>query len=485
MSRIGVRCWREVRFSLATLATAASCLIAGWVDVRPAGGQVSSAESADVDRGSERTRRAETDRAFQTVDEEGRATVARPYFRLGSDWLLYLPDGRIVKRAADQLVDSARPYRPFSAKEAAKRLEAEFPGMRIRVSRDYVFVSNTSELFAEVTRRVLGTMLPGIRKYARRLDLEIRAPEFPLVVVMFRTRREFDAYQRMRPEVLAYYSPWSNRIVLHEESPLDRVDPDLATKQTISTIAHEGAHQILHNIGVQQRLSRWPMWIAEGMAEYLAPTRLGRRLSWKGAGSVNDLRMLELEFYVKAKAFDAAPGEMVQHTVQGASLTSTGYATSWALTHYLATRKKPAFRSFLRELTELGPMQSVGKPDGQGLVHAQLDLFRRHFSQSAEELETALVDYLQDLPYTDPFASSPHVVALVRLQRGSDRGWKANIFHSRVQAERWCSQFLKTLDGDIERQVELITVPNRSAAQQLIRRYASKSKSESKRSRSR
>ena len=108
---------------------------------------------------------------------------------------------------------------------------------------------------------------------------------------MFRTEAQFQRYRRMPPGVVAYYDTLSNHIVMYEESRLFRTAPELAIQQAISTIAHEGAHQILHNIGVQARLSKWPMWLTEGLAEYFAPTTFGRRMQWKGAGQVNDLRI--------------------------------------------------------------------------------------------------------------------------------------------------------------------------------------------------
>src|SRR6188472_4639005 len=160
---------------------------------------------------------------------------------------------------------------------------------------------------------------------------------------MFRTETEFNRHRRMPAGVVAYYDPVTNRVFMYEQSRLAQVRPDLALGQAISTIAHEGVHQILHNIGVQQRLSMWPMWLSEGLAEYFAPTTAGERLKWKGSGQVNDLRMFELEQYIKSRAAEKPDGQMIEHTTQAARLTSTGYASAWALTHYLAKNKRAEF----------------------------------------------------------------------------------------------------------------------------------------------
>src|SRR5256714_5441524 len=119
---------------------------------------------------------------------------------------------------------------------------------------------------------------------------------------MFKSEDEFRRYRRMPPGVVAYYDPLSNRVFMYEQSRLLQMRPDLALGQAISTIAHEGVHQILHNIGVQKRMSVWPMWLSEGLAEFFAPTAVDDKLRWKGPGQVNDLRMFELEEDVRGKA---------------------------------------------------------------------------------------------------------------------------------------------------------------------------------------
>ena len=72
----------------------------------------------------------------------------------------------------------------------------------------------------------------------------------------------------------------------------------------------------MHNTGVQQRLSRWPAWISEGLPEFFAPTETGKRLHWKGPGKPNDMRMYELKRFL-----DAGDGHLV--VAPGDTLTST------------------------------------------------------------------------------------------------------------------------------------------------------------------
>ena len=409
------------------------------------------------------------DERVQTVDKAGRPAIARVYLRAGATVIVLLPDGTLVQTQASKLAPTERPFKAIGKGDLIERLKKAFPEMDVRAAKGYVFVSNTSETFREVTERILTTMLPGIRRYAKKQKIATHDPEFPLVVLMFRTRAEFDRHKRVAKEIAAYYSPWTNHIVLYEETPMFRVNRQAAIGQTLSTIAHEGVHQILHNIGVQARLSKWPMWLSEGMAEYFAPTQPGKRFRWKGAGTVNDLRMLELEIFIKAKAFDAEPGSMIAQTVGATRLTSTGYASAWALTHYLATRQATTFDDLLRDLVTLRPLETVGTADGKGRVPANLELFHKYFGEDDVKTERQLLRHLQRLPYRDPFAQFPKVVAVVRYRHKGRAMWRGNVFPNQSSAEAWSRGLMKRLDEDARPQATLRVVPNRRAGEILLR----------------
>jgi hypothetical protein len=260
---------------------------------------------------------------------------------------------------------------------------------------------------------------------------------------------------------------------MYEETALGGVKPELAFQQAISTIAHEGAHQILHNIGVQQRLSVWPMWISEGLAEYYAPTTVGRKLKWKGAGEINDLRIFEMELYLKARESDQAEGQIVENTVQAARLTSTGYAAAWSLTHYLARMQRDVFNAYVRDVSRLGPLQTCGEMLPTGVVPANLVMFHKHFGSDSADMENRVVQHLKGLPYRDPFAELPHYVAMIAVpgKRRTERD--ANLFHSQELAEKWINERMETLSEELRSsaQSQVQRYPNRVVAEQYARRW--------------
>ena len=380
-----------------------------------------------------------------TADTDGKPTVGRIHVRVGSSAVVLLPDGQLVGRSAGTFVPTDRPFEAITQDDLEKRLAAEFPTFKIGRTKHFISAYDTSEEFALATSRILETMLQGVKGYAEVQKIPVRAPEVPLVVVMFKTEAEFQKHRRMPDGVIAYYHTLSNRIFLYEQSKLAKVRPDLAIQQSISTIAHEGAHQILHNIGIQQRLSAWPMWLSEGLAEYFAPTSTGEKMKWKGAGQVNDLRMFELEQYIKSKGVEPADGLMIEHTALAARLSSTGYASAWALTHYLAKNRRTEFNAHLREVSKRGPFEGAIDITPTGVVPSNRELFVKHFGDDLKDLENRLILHLKKQPYTDPFADMPHFVATLVAKDGARPKRLVNTFHSPALAQSWLRDAIEKL----------------------------------------
>lgn len=407
--------------------------------------------------------------AIQTADDDGKPVVGRLHVAVGDGAIVLLPDGQLVIRKAGTFVPTDRPFEPADmAKLAAKLTATEFKGFKTKSTRHYIYIYNTSDEFQLATSRILETMLPGIKGYAETQKIDVTEPAVPLVVVMFRTEDEFQNHNRMPEGVVAYYHTLSNRVFMYEQSKLATVRPDLAVQQSISTIAHEGVHQILHNIGVQQRLSVWPMWLSEGLAEYFAPTSTGARLKWKGPGQVNDLRMFELEQYLKTRAASDPNGELVEHTVLAARLTSTGYAAAWALTHYLAKMRRADFNRYVKEVSQLGPLEASGDLGGSGLVRENVVLFKQFFGDDLVDLESRLVAHLKKQPYSDPFQGMPHFVAMIVANDGRRVQRDANTFHSPTLAQKWLRDML-----------EKVPEAQRAAAQTSIRAFQNRASAES------
>ncbi|MFP6620478.1 MAG: DUF1570 domain-containing protein [Pirellulaceae bacterium] len=410
-----------------------------------------------------------------TIDDQGRSVIAKVYVTVGEYQILLLPDGHLTARPAQGTRLTERPFVADSHDVLAQRLTQQGPlqGFRTKATDAYLYVYNASDEFETVTRRILERMLPALRGYARNRDIPTVAPQVPLVVIMFRDAEQFQAYRRMPSGVVAYYNTLSNQVVMYEESGIRKTNPEIARQQSLSTIAHEGVHQILHNIGIQQRLSRWPMWISEGLAEYFAPTSVGRGTRWKGAGQVNDLRMFEMEQFLKGQDKREFDGQWTQQTVTAYRLTSTGYASAWALTHYLAKTRQEQFTAYWKEIIQLGPFQGGYPVLQRGMIPKHLVLFRKHFGGDLPKLEERLFRYLSKLPYDDPFKDYPHYVARLFFSTGRQQKRDANVFHGTQLAEKWVSVTLGELTPEQRRGAKVFydKFPNRAQAVQFARRW--------------
>ncbi|MFN0017231.1 MAG: DUF1570 domain-containing protein [Pirellulaceae bacterium] len=404
-----------------------------------------------------------------TADADGNPVIARLHVAIGEGAIVMLPDGQLVARKAGDFTPTNKKFEPIAKDALAKRLDTtEFPGFKVKQTKHYIYIYNSSEEFFTGTSRILESMLPGVTAYAETQKIEgVHAPEVPLVVVMFSTEEEFQKHRRMPAGVVAYYHTLSNRVFMYEKSRLLQVRPDLALSQAISTVAHEGAHQILHNIGVQQRLSIWPMWISEGLAEFFAPTTFGKWMKWKGAGQVNDMRMFELEQYVKTHASEKPDGKLIEQTVAASRLTSTGYASAWSLTHYLSKNRRSEFGVYLRAISKTEPLDGALDVQPPGIVPGNLALFRKTFGDKFDDLETKLVAHLKKQPYTDPFADAPHYVATLFIPSGKRGKREVQTFHSQLLADKWVRETLEKIpQGDRGAADPVIRqFPNRAAAE--------------------
>ncbi|MEK6238049.1 MAG: DUF1570 domain-containing protein, partial [Planctomycetales bacterium] len=231
----------------------------------------------------------------------GEETVGKIHVQVGGRSIMLMPNGRLISVLTKDAKETDQEFIPYTHDELIQELKKRHvPGFRTRKTRRYVYLYNTSEIFAKGTGAILEKMYPALLAYLKRAKIELKDPETPLAVLMFRNEKEYQAFRKMPPNVVAYYDVIANFIVMREPAELAGLAPDLAVRSAISTVAHEGVHQILFNVGVQQRLSRWPMWISEGLPEYFAATEVKRGM-WKGVGQTNDMRMKNLIDYYKAK----------------------------------------------------------------------------------------------------------------------------------------------------------------------------------------
>ena len=288
----------------------------------------------------------------------------------------------------------------------AELLGGDYPDFKVIETKHYLVFYRGREAFAKDSANLLEKLYESLGTALRKRGFEIHETEFPLVAVIYPTETEFRARKKVAAEVQAYYEILSNRIFLYERSKRDVDSPETSLLSKPQTVAHEGAHQVLQNIGVQPRLADWPLWLVEGFAEYCSPPKVTKTgVDWAGLNQINPLHMVTirdlddpLSTYVQGANTHPirrdARSSWVETLVKKSDLTPTDYALSWALVHYLANKRLPEFLDYLREMSLRPPLQRRDPQD-------HLADFQKCFGKNLVKLDSTVASYLGRLKKFD------------------------------------------------------------------------------------
>ncbi len=341
-------------------------------------------------------------------DRKGQAVVAREHGRLKDRMAVVLPDGQIG--FTDGLVTTELPFVPATMDELRDALLAdpEFAAFRVLRTAHYLVLYQGSKPFAQASADLLERLHDGLTAALRKHGLPVSPVEFPLVAVIYATEDDFRSGRRVAPDVQACYEILSNRIYFYEKSRRDQDAPEVSALRRPQTVAHEGTHQILHNVGIQPRLSDWPLWLVEGFAEYCSPPKVTRKgTDWAGLGQVNPIHMATIRDLddpmatqvkgPKALAIGRDRGTpLVEYLVTRKDLTPTDYALSWALVHYLASDRErvDGFVAYMKRMSRLKPFEERTPPQ-------QLADFRAVFGDDLSRMDGRVAKYLSRLKMSD------------------------------------------------------------------------------------
>ncbi len=234
-------------------------------------------------------------RRIRVRGSDGKTAVARMYGRDGREVHVLLPDGQLG--IVDDPAFVPDPFVPATADVVERDLlDGSFSTFKALRTPHYVILYQCSLGFAQRSGEVLERLYKGLFDAFRRFDVAVHDAEFPLVVVIFNTEDDFRAHRKSRRRFKPITRSIRNRIFFYESSARDEHAPEVAALRRPQTVAHEGTHQILANIGIHPRLAPWPAWLTEGLAEYCSTPVLNKKgvPTWTGLGMVNSLHMATL-----------------------------------------------------------------------------------------------------------------------------------------------------------------------------------------------
>lgn len=405
----------------------------------------------------------------------GEAVVAEALMKSPGGYLVVMPHGRLQYFSNREAKETDRPFVPADKDALGKYLvENYFKGFKIRKSRYFLYIYDASDNFAEGTQSILESLVPGAAKFFQSLDFEVHAPKVPLVVIMFRNEADYRKFFEPPTGFQAFYNGSANIIAMYEKKNGGSERRDNAKRRAVSTIAHEGVHQLIANIGVQERISRWPLWITEGLADYLAPGSVASGNRWDGPGKVVEGRIGRLLKHIETNNGRRRDGSFLRKTVTRTRLDGLGYSASWGLTHFLMTKHRQAMIGYLHELSKTlpadGPRTDSGKPAPQNL-----DAFTRHFGRDLAKLEDAWFNHVK-LIAKQAEAQNVYVVSMMVVRSGRGVRKSVGVSSSIEAAREWQKDQLANLKSAQRRLTSIQTrrIKGRAEAEKFAQKWVNK-----------
>ncbi|MFQ5425161.1 MAG: DUF1570 domain-containing protein [Phycisphaerae bacterium] len=318
---------------------------------------------------------------------------------------------------------------PADEKAEAKALKQLPAGFRIKHTRHYSVLYNTSKEAVAAFGAAIERTYRSCTKYTARRGLAVVRPKHKLLIYYFSGPREYDEHARkigagkLSQSTPGIYFSGLNFGMFYDYRNRDKYKKarDSAEKKIKELsvrlrgagsteerkrlqsqirqakarvnrtvvrageyneriVQHEVAHQVLWNTGLHNRRKRSanPKWLREGIAMLFETVSTGRSAN---IGRVNQLRLgqyrkLEKEGKLSPlRDFISTPDLFKKKTLNDA------YAQGWALTHYLNRAKRKGFEEYLK-LIKLRPKAYRATPE------REIEDFERIFGKLDQRWET-------------------------------------------------------------------------------------------------
>ncbi len=279
--------------------------------------------------------------------------------------LLMRTNGTIDFLDTSEIVSHRVTNQPFASQDLrtiTADLQSEFGNSyRIRNASPYLVVAKPNQIGTWCER--FNRFHHSIRLFCSTRGIPVRDLEFPLIAIVFASRKNFEQYAHLEgseipPNCVGYYSQRTNRIVLYEGEGAN------ATESTLETICHEATHQFAFNTGLHQRLAATPLWLMEGFAvQFEAPAYCNysvrdRTSYWPTA---------QRQAWGTLKQDRKRLGDLIQALVVSDSPfksdTLNAYTAAWAMNNYLSQRRPKQYVEYLHRISSMKPFVDYSAGD--------------------------------------------------------------------------------------------------------------------------
>ncbi len=331
-------------------------------------------------------------------------------------------DGQLRIIQPNEIADKVKEVNaapPISKKEFSQQLLEELPeGFKIHSTRHYLVAYQTERAYAKwIGNLYEGKLKKSFKRFWEKRDFRIEAqePKFPLVAIIFANKASFTGWMQRElgqppGDTLAYYNIMTNRVAMYDLAADPRVGPnqnrdfnailsDPRSIPMVTTIIHEGTHQLMFNTGLQTRLADTPYWLNEGIAMFFETPDLKKKQGWRGPGKTNYERLGHMLRYAKNRPENSLETLIAtDKRLQAGGLESANaYAESWALIHFLINRKPAKFTEYLKHLSEKKRDVIVNPNFMMNRAQTRIGDFKKFFGEELAELDAEFLLYVKSL----------------------------------------------------------------------------------------
>jgi hypothetical protein len=259
--------------------------------------------------------------------------------------------------------DGAELPPPEQAKQERDRAEARIKSITRRPllhleSEQYQALGDATETFMKMTLDDCESLAREYLAYYQGHGFDVKRPPRRLTLVIFLDERPYLEFARRFARGVSvytwgFYSKLENWLVLFDFRNVPLVEKGAGHKN-VTTLAHEGTHQLAFNTGLMNRQGDTPRALIEGLALY------GETRSLHGPvapGQINGTRLDDLAHIQRREKWIPATDLLTDDAAAfGNTLDRTllAYAEGWLLIYYLMQTpvRLPQFQAYLKTIAK-------------------------------------------------------------------------------------------------------------------------------------
>jgi Protein of unknown function (DUF1570) len=225
-------------------------------------------------------------------------------------------------------------------------------------SEQYQAVGDATEAFMKLTLNDCESLAREYLAHYQEQGFDVKRPGRRLTLVIFHDERPYLEFARRFASGVSvytwgFYSKTENWLVLFDFRNVPQIEKGAGHKN-VTTLAHEGTHQLTFNTGLLNRRGDAPRAMVEGLAGY-SETR-----SFRGPavpGQINGTRLDDLAHLQRREKWIRATDLLTDDVATfGTTLDQSllAYAEGWLLVYYLMKTpvRLPQFQAYLKTISK-------------------------------------------------------------------------------------------------------------------------------------